>query len=211
MSLFLGKIHYWLYNKINWFESLELDILAYATKKGMPAEGWSEEIYTAYGYPTGNRPLEEIIDTGNIHGWLQYKIQRAEGRHAAFITKILDSDPSSMAELKDVFAKQGHSAASSLHIKTDSPEGAFNALNDFLLEGMPCDRVNEVLASDDNELTWESTLCLHESHWENVGGDVANFYKLRDEWIMAFVETLSDDLTFKRLSGNTQSIRREAA
>ncbi|HAE63054.1 MAG TPA: hypothetical protein DCG38_12105 [Eubacteriaceae bacterium] len=211
MSLFLGRIHYWLYNKINWFESLELDILAYVTQKGMPGESWSEETYSTYGYPTGNRPLEEIIDTGNIHGWLQDKIHKAEGRHASLITKILRNDASSIEELKDVFKKQGQSAALSLEDKLDSPEDVFNALNDFMLEGMPCDRVNEVLSSDKDQLTWESTVCLHKDHWENAGGDVRNFYILRDEWIRSFVETLGNSLAFERLSSNTQTIRREAA
>ena len=27
MSLFLGKIHYWLFNKILWFENLEEEII----------------------------------------------------------------------------------------------------------------------------------------------------------------------------------------
>ena len=35
-----------------------------------------------------NIPLEEMIDTTNIHGWLQEKINSAEGRMAAWTTKI---------------------------------------------------------------------------------------------------------------------------
>ena len=27
MSLFLGKIHYWLFNKIKWFEGIEDELL----------------------------------------------------------------------------------------------------------------------------------------------------------------------------------------
>lgn len=30
MSLFLGKIHYWLFNKITWFENLEKEVVKLA-------------------------------------------------------------------------------------------------------------------------------------------------------------------------------------
>ena len=33
MSLFLGKIHYWLFNKILWFEKLEDEIIDLAKKR----------------------------------------------------------------------------------------------------------------------------------------------------------------------------------
>ena len=35
MSLFLGKIHYWLFNKIQWFEILEEDIIEVAKEEGI--------------------------------------------------------------------------------------------------------------------------------------------------------------------------------
>ena len=35
MSLFLGKIHYWLFNKILWFEGLEDEIIEFAKNKGL--------------------------------------------------------------------------------------------------------------------------------------------------------------------------------
>lgn len=71
MSLFLGKIHYWLFGKIQWFEGLEQEVLEFAKSKNLPVEEWTKEVYGKYGYPTEDRPLEEIIDTENIHGWLQ--------------------------------------------------------------------------------------------------------------------------------------------
>ena len=38
MSLFLGKIHYWLFNKIRWFENLEENIIDLAKSEGLDAE-----------------------------------------------------------------------------------------------------------------------------------------------------------------------------
>ena len=35
MSLFLGKIHFWLFNKILWFEGLEKEVIGLAGNLGM--------------------------------------------------------------------------------------------------------------------------------------------------------------------------------
>ena len=71
MSLFLGKIHYWLFNKIQWFEGLEREVIALAEKSSLDVETLKKEITAKYGEMTPNKPLEEMIDTSNIHGWLQ--------------------------------------------------------------------------------------------------------------------------------------------
>ena len=88
MSLFLGKIHYWLFNKILWFENLEEEIIKTAKSEGLDIEGVKSEIEAKYGAKLENKNLEEIIDTNNIHGWLQDRIHRAEGRMAAW-TKFM--------------------------------------------------------------------------------------------------------------------------
>ncbi|NMA82449.1 MAG: hypothetical protein GX962_01140, partial [Epulopiscium sp.] len=85
-------------------------------------------------------------------------------------------------------------------------EAAYNALNDFLLEGMPCDRVNEIVNQDNEECQWETTICLHTPYWEQVGGDVKNFYDLREVWISSFVTTVNPVLKYEKLSSNRQRI-----
>ena len=44
MSLFLGKIHYWLFNKVLWFEGLEGEIIKLAKDKGIDVEKLEAEI-----------------------------------------------------------------------------------------------------------------------------------------------------------------------
>ena len=78
MSLFLGKIHYWLFNKILWFEKLENEIINLAKEEGFEIEKISTDIQRQYGEILPDKPLEELIDTSNIHGWLQGKIHSAE-------------------------------------------------------------------------------------------------------------------------------------
>ena len=92
MSLFLGKIHYWLFNKVLWFEGLEGEIIKLAKDKGIDVEKLEAEINSKYGVKTPNKNLEDMIDTSNIHGWLQGKIHSAEGRMAAWTKVILENN-----------------------------------------------------------------------------------------------------------------------
>ncbi len=192
MSLFLGKIHFWLYNKVLWTEKIEEDILNWARDKGLPAEKWFRENSEQYGASMGREPLEKIIDTSNIHGWLQDRIESAELRQAALVTEILTEDMSYKAELLELFKKQGEAAAKEYGEKPEAPEGIFNALNDYILEGMPCDRVNEVVSSGETEFVWRTTTCLHTQYWDRVKGDISHFYDLRKVWVTSFVSSINE-------------------
>lgn len=208
MSLFLGQIHYWLYNKILWAERAEKEIIQWAKSQGLPAEQWAQQNIVRYGAPTGNRPLEEIIDTSNIHGWLQERIESVELRQAAQVTEILEENPDFLKALTGIFEKQGKAAALEYGAVPDSPEGMFNALHDFILEGMPCDRVNEAISRDDNEFVWQTTACLHRPYWEQVTGDVRNFYALREAWVREFVETLNPAFYYVKTDDGRHRIAR---
>ncbi|GAA0726270.1 hypothetical protein GCM10008905_22630 [Clostridium malenominatum] len=199
MSLVLGKIHYWLFNKIKWFEGLEENILEWSEdKKEFPLEQWKDEIYSKYGMPTEDKPLEEMINTSNIHGWLQDKIFRAEGRQSAWVTRILNKNPEYINDLISIFEKQGTKLGSEYAEKAVvvHPVEIYNMLNDYILEGMPCDRVNETLENNEDMFSWRTTKCLHATHWEEEGGDVNNFYKLREAWVKSFVKALNSSFRY---------------
>lgn len=206
MSLFLGKIHYWLFNKIKWFEALELEIMEFGTKQGYAVTSWKEEIYGQIGAPTEDRPLEEIIDTGNIHGWLQDKIEKSESRMASIVTKILSENPENIKSLEAIFKNQGIVAGKSYEESVISPEQAYNVMNDFILEGMPCDRVSDPLSSTDEEFMWKTTRCLHKGHWDRVGGNVENFYILRTAWAKGFLGNINKPFDYDKIGEDVHRI-----
>ncbi|MDS0524369.1 hypothetical protein NNC19_01680 [Clostridium sp. SHJSY1] len=211
MSLFLGKIHYWLFNKIVWFENLESEIIELAKVEGLDTESLRKVIEGKYGERTPNLPLEDMIDTSNIHGWLQGKIHSAEGRMAAWTTEFLKKGDEAKNKLKDLYEKQGIKAAEELKENGGEAQTApdlFNAINDYILDGMPCDRVNEVVDSDENKVTWVRTLCVHKDIWEKESGDVDFFYHLRSLWVKAFVTNVNEE--FEYLEENeSMTIRRK--
>ena len=205
MSLFLGDIHFWLYNKIVWAERLEDKIIELAKEKGLSAEEWTNESYQKYGQPTGGEDLESIIDTSNIHGWLQQKIANVETRQGFLITKMIEADSDIKNDIISLFREQGSLAASELDGEIDHPDEVFNALNNFVIEGMPCDRVSQVVTSTDSTFVWTVTACLHKPYWDRVAGDIEIFYELREAWVKSFVENLRGNFTYEK-SGFTHTI-----
>lgn len=209
MSKFLGKIHYWLYNKILWFEALESEIIKRAETMGFEVNTLAAEIGGRFGAPMGEEPLEEIIDTSNIHGWLQQRIESAELRQAALISGLLKQNSAFKIELLEIYTAQGEAAGRECRDDHAQPEEIFNKLNDFLLEGMPCDRVNEMVESNENEFCWETVRCLHMPYWNRAGGNVQDFYDLREVWIKAFVSAVNSGFKFEKTQEGLNRIVRK--
>lgn len=208
MSLFLGKIHYWLYNKILWAEKTEREIISFANENKLPVEQWVLQGIEKYGPPTENQALEDIIDTSNIHGWLQERIKSAELRQAALITNILDQNKEYKDGLLDIFKSQGQAAALEFTEQPNTPEGLFNAMNDYVLEGMPCDRASEVLSKDNDEIIWRLETSIHEPFWIEVKGNIQNFYDLREAWVSAFIKGLNSEFQYNKDEDGNHSITR---
>ena len=210
MSLFLGKIHYWLFNKIVWFEDLEEEIIKLAKEEGLDVDNLSKEINSIYGERLPKVPLEEMIDTSNIHGWLQDKIHRAEYRLATWTVKLIEKE-GSKEKLEELYKKQGIKAGKEALEEGKNLNNAidiFNAMNDYILDGMPCDRVNEVIEKEENKVLWKRMLCVHKDIWDKVGGDVELFYELRNLWVESFVKEVNSKYKYNFLGNNKFSIER---
>ena len=210
MSLFLGKIHYWLFNKIVWFENLEEKIIELAKLEGLDIENLRKEIEEKYGEKLPNKPLEELIDTSNIHNWLQSQIHSAEKRNAAWTKLLIETNEEYLKKLENIYKEQGIVAAKEVIQEGKSvstPKEIFDAMNDYILDGMPCDRVNEVILNEDNKITWQARIDVHKDIWDIIGCDVNYFYNLRNAWIESFVSNLNDSFKYI-VENNTKSIER---
>ena len=208
MSLFLGKIHYWLFNKILWFENLEEKIIDLAKNEGLDIENLRKDIEERYGEKLPSKPLEELIDTSNIHNWLQSQIHSAEKRTAAWTKLLIEINEENLKKLENIYIEQGIVAANE-GIKegksVSTPKEIFDAMNDYILDGMPCDRVNEVILNEENKITWQVRIDVHKDIWDKVGCDVNYFYNLRNAWIKSFVSNLNSNFRYI-VENNTKSI-----
>ena len=176
MSTFLGPIHYWLYNKIQLQENLTEEI-----------SSLDKELYDQLDSLCGaaeRRPLEEVIDTGNIHGWLQEQIILVESRFASAVTHLLEKSSVALETLKNT----AHTFGASRPIQAATAPEVYKALQDLLLDGMPCDHVNQLEEQSDSQVIWHQAVDLHSSHWEKIGGDASNYYELRSSLVSGMLQ-----------------------
>ena len=174
MSAFLGPIHYWLYNKIQLQEELIRDIAAYSEKSGWAV--FSEKHLEEKTVNKELRPLNELIDVMNIHGWLQERVQDAESRYALLVTSILSEDPERLSSLEELAFQFGKKRA--IDPSSDAVD-AYRKLDDSLLNGMPCDRVNVITEQDPSRTSWVQEEDIHAPFWNAIGGDSSVYYRLR--------------------------------
>ena len=178
MSAFLGPIHFRMYEKIQSQEKLTKTIANLAIEKG-----WMSAEEAAAYVKEESRPLETIIDLANIHGWLLGKIEGAESRYAALVTKLLKQDAERLEDMKRAALAFGAETA----VKESRPSALFNAMDSLMLDGMPCDGACMVIDSSDESFAWELRLDVHRAFWREAGGDPANYFALRNEVVAGFL------------------------
>lgn len=127
MSKTLGPIHYMMYEKIK-FQDKITDYLM---------DGHIQDIKPD---PVSTKPLEEILDQENIHGYLQEKIDIVETRLAKALKLAKDPD--------EKLYNLGQECSKSKDFS--SFEQVFRDLNTYLLDGMPCDQGLSAMVDEDS-------------------------------------------------------------
>jgi len=200
MSAFLGPIHFWLYNKIQLQQELVEEILKLSLEV---IPGLREDLDTKYDVMKEG-PLEEIVDGGNIHGWLQYYVSSVEYKLAYSVTALLKMDSNLMQKLETIFWEKGKEK-SNLMVDNNAAH-AYKVISDSLLDGMPCDNANRVMEENENKVLWIRNTCVHKKYWDEVEGNVDIYYLLRDEFIKgALMET---ELEYEKVDEVTSLIRK---
>lgn len=193
MSQFLAPIHTWLFNKIKLAQDLESNIVkVHIDTFGEEVLNVQEEAIKLYGKYIQNKPLEELIDVNNIHGWLQNKIIEVESRSAYIISKYYDIYKEKSKELTtEEYKKQAIECANDESNKVNSPDNVYISLNNYILSGMPCDRATSITEKNDDYVVFEQVGCIHKKNYEKGNGNLNYLYELKDLWIKSFVENLS--------------------
>ncbi len=210
MSAFLGHVHHWLYHKIS--RVVEREQLIYEKAEemcGATAEELREQVWQIYGAPQSDAKLEDIIDHNNIHGWLQRQVTIAETREAAFIKELVDACGGGATSIaKTAYAEHGiicgQHAKTQRKYKTEVPGGIYQALNDYLLNGMPCDEGDVVVQDDADKVVWEGRVCLQERNWAKAGVDKNLMKELYQQWFTGFVTAINPGLTYKQTADTLQ-------
>lgn len=202
MSAFLGPIHYWLYNKITLQNSMVEKVISFAEENYADLD-LRNTLENEFG-SLEVKPLEEMIDTSNIHGWLQEKVSVVEYRMAYAVTAILKKEPQAIDKLKEIFFNFGEEKALTADGTGVKATDIFKNLNDTLLDGMPCDHANAIVSETEDEVVWKRNLCVHGDYWDEIGGDIKNYYILREEFIKGYISKTG--AVFEKLDDTTSRL-----
>ncbi|MCI5708624.1 hypothetical protein [Veillonella caviae] len=200
MSAFLGHIHYWLYKKIQLLVERENLILE---KTRRVVDDLADELHEisidTYGAPIdAATPLEDIIDHNNIHGWLSGQINVASVREAAFIKDMLDTNSGDdavlvVAAILDAFAVQGKACGTVAkeNLEDVNAPSIYNALQNFYVNGMPCDGGDQIVEDTADTFTWVGDHKLQSPYWRTAGVDPQFMQLAYQTWFEAFVKEVA--------------------
>ena len=166
MSAFLGNIHYWLYGKIQYLQKINEELLK--------SPSLDQTKYMA-NIPY-HLPLEKVIDLNHIHDSLNHLIEDVENRHASILKELLTDQTED--EIKRTYYQLGQKE--SQHF--DHVAQAFEGINRYLLDGMPCDQGIDIIIQEDDQILFEYDPFVHSS--------IIPFYQiqsLRNAWIEGFL------------------------
>ena len=199
MSAFLAPIHFWMYDKVQLQEKLIQYLAAAAADKGWSLGGHKAEEFIV----EDDRPLDELIDTDDIHGWLSGRIDEVESRYAAFVQLLLDNNDGLLPELQQLAKKFG--ADKAVEAGSDGAQ-IYQAFNNTFLNGMPCDLAIKVVDKNPESFTWQQASECHGKYWKAVGGNPATYYTLRN----AILEGLMENTGYKLncVAGNTYTVEK---
>ena len=188
MSLFLGRIHYIMYDKILFQEEILDNLLNFLEeeKRNELKKDLDEE------FPLEKGNLEDIIDESNIHGWLNERVVRSENRLAKTVSILLrDFD---LEKLKNKFFEIGKNYEAG-----ESPMEVFSFITSKFLDGMPCDHALAILKNDEDEFVFTVLSDVHKNIWKDyVSPEI--YWVLRDSFILGSLN--SSDLKFEKIEEN---------
>ncbi len=205
MSLVLGPVHHWMYKKIRTTEEREAyTVNVLRGKYGPETEVILNAIYEKYSLPDKNASLEEILGNTSIHQGIQNLIIQAETRDAAVIAAFCEKYGD---DAKATVTKAAHDHGVVCGKRAVEERGAggectaskaFELIQSFLCDGMPCDRGAQVQSEEDNRTTWDHTECVHEEYWRDVGASFETMCDMLNSWIEGFGEGANPKIRYKR-------------
>lgn len=170
MSAFLGPIHARMYGKVQAVNALADAIAAYSD-----AQGWTNTLLTDLraALPAPSGTLEQVIDLSQIHASLSGLVDQAERRLAFAVSYAIASDTAHMQDLCALMEQQGAQAAPQ---STESCVDAWQTMDTYWLDGMPCDGGVQFVQTDPDAVVWS----VHSEH------PAPDYWTLRTHWMQGF-------------------------
>ena len=196
MSAFLGPIHYWMYEKIKNVMSRKVAIFsAFYEKYGSEVESVYGKTRQEVESEDDGRPLDELIEDSPIHGWLADKIREVETGEARMVKIFMDkyADRNLIEEAAYWYGRGKGIEAREKHNPEKNIESLYDTINNYFLDGMPCDHVTETELNN-GSLINRHTDCLHLTYWNDAEISPELMCTLNRKWLDGFCESLDAEL-----------------
>lgn len=211
MSKFLAPIHDQLFGcmlLVN--ERLSLLITGAITRWGAPAEEAQAMAWEEYGRPLPSTTrLSDVIDPEDIHGWLWRRLILVECREAAFVAYLAEKvgdEAYTMGE--EVYEKDGKRSGKEEKKrmgKIETPAELYPCLYRHLLNGMPCDNVDEVILDTDQIYCWRKNQVPQREAWKKTPVDAQKMEKLYLAWTNGFFSAFEPEFKTTILFNKTEN------
>lgn len=162
MSRFLGKIHYIMFDKINYVDEIT-HTMSELLDDNIDLKNIEHGV------------LADLIDTDNIHGWLQVRVAIVEDNLAKVLSELKKEGKleDALKIAYDFGAKEDFSGDASC---------AFQFMSEKFLDGMPCDMANLPVEASDGEFRWVKRIDVHEQYY--IYGESSEIYdEFRRAWL----------------------------
>ena len=206
MSLVLGPIHHWMYGKIKTTMAREASIIAaFKAKYGADADKILDTVYKKHPKADINQPLEKLLGNKAIHQGIQELIVKTETREASIIAAFCAKHDDAGKVAGEAARKHGVSCGKEAikakglsTVDCSDTAKVFEAMGDYLCDGMPCDRGANVVSEAAKRTAWDHENCVHEAYWKNAGADFLTMCNIIHEWVSGFGEGVNQKIGCKR-------------
>lgn len=184
MSKFLGPVHYMLFSKIVFQDNFCMFL---ANKASEQDEMFIKDVeMNTFIIP--NLDLSDMVDLNNIHGSLQDLIGEIEYKLVYVVNEIENRGIFTFDEILNMAKSYGNMIGKRDIGGKLTLQDAYTFINSKLLNGMPCDKVQEVLENTETEIVWADKVDIHEVFWSNFDRNGKDFYKIRGNIIEGILE-----------------------
>lgn len=176
----LKPIHFVQYNRIRLQENLE----RFLVEKFNLIDTFTEA-QRLYGEISTEVSLEDQIDLDNIHNWLESHLVANEKRNAMLLKEILKTNE--VESVKSAYSDYGHLLGSDQRDAVS--DDIYSYASSILLDGMPCDKVNTLVSSDETKIEWHGQSDVHGKYLVEQGLEAKLFYTLRESFLDSLLKT----------------------
>ncbi len=211
MSLFLGPIHHWMFNKILILESRAFSIASAMEGAGVESAAVGKAV-SDYGEKLAGRDLGEMLGDNSIHQFLYGLIAKIQIFEASLVDLAKDSWD---LVLKTAESHGRQTAVNAVRVsgaRTDSLEDIYRLIHDNQLEGMPCDPGAETAVLTPGKLGYFHSTCNHIPNWEYTGVDIKRMCAITNAWIKGFIAGVNGKASYEvmeTLAGGAKSCKAE--